>query len=144
MRAAEQLVTKLLETEGSDFVKDEIERLEIGHRIVISFSKYKFDDDGSGNYEDEHGWEDELGVDMEPDEFDTEAGTTAVSKAINFLLEEGAVEPSNSHFYIGTWYATASSDPDSEGWHTERHFHLKGFTDEEQEQVFNAIRPPRR
>lgn len=138
MRAAEQIVTKLLETEGSDFVKAEIERLEIGHRIVISFSKYKFDDDGSGNYEDEHGWEDELGEDMEPDEADVEEGVDAVERAIRFLLYEDVAEPSSHPFSPGTWYATNAVD-DGGGWFRERHFHLKGFTDEEQARVYAGV-----
>jgi hypothetical protein len=139
MTRAHAIVDTLLEMDDPDYVKSEVERLEPIHRIRISYSKFKFDEDGSGNYEDEHGWIDEDGEEMEPDEFDEEAGTTAVAKAIHYLRDNGATQPSNSSFWLDTWYGDETDVDHATGWNTERHYHLVGFTPEEQEAVFKGV-----
>jgi hypothetical protein len=140
MTRAHAIVDTLLEDEEMDYVKSEVERLEPIHRIRISFSKVKFDDDGSGNYEDEHGWIDEDGEEMDPDEFDIEDGKTAVTKAIEYLLNNGATEPSSSHPEAGVWYQDQPDEDPETGWSTERHYHLVGFTPEEEVAVYKGVR----
>lgn len=144
MTRAHAIVDKLLENEGGDYVKSEVERLEPLHRIVTSFSTVRFADDGSGNYDEEHGWVDEFGEDMEPDEIDVEDSADAVSKAVFFLSRKGALEPSSSDFHTGVWYSSGYDENYSNGEQTEEHYHLKGFTDEEQARVYAALASLRR
>lgn len=139
MTRAHAIVDKLLENEDAEYVKSEVERLQPIHRISISFSKYKFHEDGSGDYEEEHGWIDEAGEDMEPDEIDIEDGADAVSKAIYFLSRKGALEPSSSDFHPSVWYSSGYDENYSNGEQTEEHYHLKGFTDEEEARVYAAL-----
>jgi hypothetical protein len=138
MTRAHDIVARLLENEDMNYVKNEVYRLEPTHLIRVSFSKHKFDDDGSGNYEDEHGWVDEFGEEMDPDEFDDEAGVTAVSKAIDYLQNEGVTEPSSYPFSEGTWYQTPS-ELQNDGWYYEQHYHLVGFSPEEQAAVYKGV-----
>lgn len=93
----------------------------------------------------EHGWVDEEGVDMTPDEYDVEEGITAVDKAVKHLRSEGASEPpSSSSFHPGIWYASMH-DPDMRtGEQEEHHFHLDGFSPEEQREVFMRVKGARR
>jgi hypothetical protein len=143
MTRAHDIVDKLLENEDMDYVKNELERLEPLHCVRVSFSKIKFDDDGSGNYEDEHGWVDEFGVDMEPDEFEEEDGVDAVLKTIRYLQNEGATGASSYPFTIDTWYET-QSERQNDGWYYEQHYHLSGFSEEEQARVYRVIVRPAR
>lgn len=92
-----------------------------------------------GDYADQ-GWEDEEGESMTPDEYDAEDGITAVDKAVRFLQDKGGNEPSSSQFHEGVWYSTVDPERD---FHTgeEKYysFHLKGFTPEEEAQIFEKI-----
>jgi hypothetical protein len=89
---------------------------------------------------DDRGWENEHGVDMTPNEHDAQDGVTAVSKAITFLKDNGAVHPSGSHFGPRLWYSTEGETDPKTGKVTVRSFHLDGFSLEEQEQIFNEIK----
>ena len=90
----------------------------------------------------EQGWKDEEGESMIPDEYDTEDGVTAVDKAVEFLEKNGANEPSSSPtINIGnTWYSTSSPDIDyTTGAETYYSYHLKGFTPEEEQEIYKRI-----
>ena len=87
----------------------------------------------------ETGWIDETGESMELDEYDAEEELTITQKAIDFLRNKGAY-PSSSHFSPGTWYSTEPQIEDystNESW--EYSYHLCGFTESEEETIFNAI-----
>lgn len=87
----------------------------------------------------EHGWIDEDGVEMTPDEYDAEEGLTAVDKAVKHLRSEGATEASASHFHPGVWYLSMH-DPDFRtGDQEERSFHLDGFTLEQERAIFEQM-----
>jgi hypothetical protein len=113
-------------------------------RITITFARTTPESTEQGDFS-ETGWIDEEGVSMLPDEFDEEEGISAADKAVKFLTNEGAVHPSSSDFYPGTWWSTEWSTVDHRtGEDEERNFHLKGFTEEEERQIWIAIRGPRR
>lgn len=86
------------------------------------------------------GWIDDEGEDMTPDEFDVEDGVTTVDKAVKFLFDAGAYHASSSHFHVGCWYHTEYTCVD---YHTaeeeERSYHLDGFTEAQQREIFNRI-----
>lgn len=108
----------------------------------IKISYQVVDEEGAehGDFK-ETGWEDEEGVSMEPDEFDKEEGKTAVDNAVEFLLDKGATESSSSHHTGGgtVWY-TSESEPNYEtGEHTSYSYHLYGFSDEEEKEIFDRI-----
>jgi len=87
----------------------------------------------------ESGWEDDEGVSMTLDEWDIEEETTLAEKTAKWLYDEGAIEPSSSHFYPGTWY-TAYGDQDYRtGAYKNRSFHLHDFTPDEERQVWDEL-----
>ena len=92
----------------------------------------------------EHGWIDEEGVDMTPDEYDVEEGVTAVDKAVKHLRSEGASEPSSSSFHPGIGYASMHDADMRTGEQEEHHFHLHGFSPEEEHSIFQQMTARRR
>lgn len=86
------------------------------------------------------GWTDETGESMELDKYDIEDGLTVTQKAIDFLKDKGAIFASSSHFHSGVWYSTEPTIEDystDEEW--EYSYHLYGFTEAEEETIFNTI-----
>lgn len=109
-------------------------------RITVSFSRTTPESSAQGDAS-EHGWIDEEGEDMTPDSFDYEEGISAVDKAVKFLKEQGAVHASSSHFHPDVWYSTEYQTIDyATGEDEERSFHLKDFSDAEQQQIWNAMK----
>jgi len=110
-----------------------------GRRIRISYSTYTEESIEAGDAAD-HGWIDEEGVEMDPDEWDLEEGTTAAQKAAKFINDAGAYHASSSHFHPGIWY---TDDPQVTDYGTgeteERSYHLSGFTPEEEQFIFNEV-----
>lgn len=125
-------------------------------RIAVSYSSNRFctEDDQCGDSvycehsEESHGWEipPEDGHPCHPDLYDVEDGITAVDKAVDYLLEEGAYETSASYGHVtgvGEWY-TAYEDSYSalqyhDVDHYERSFHLYGFTESEQRMIWRRF-----
>jgi hypothetical protein len=128
--------------EGSD---DE----DVPH-ILISFTRItRGDSEDSDDYEEEHGWIDEEGVEFEPDESDVEDGMSEsesiVEQAVKFLQKEGASNPSSSGFHPGVWYSTEYETTDyGTGEEEERSFHLKNFEKEEEAEIFKQMTARRR
>ena len=93
-----------------------------------------------GDAED-RGWEDGEGFDATPDSHDIQDGVTAVDKAVEYLANMGAVHPSAGPSYSGgsLWF----SDEGTEDYQTANvktlSYHLKGFTEEEQEEIYNRV-----
>lgn len=74
----------------------------------------------------------------EPDEFDD--GATAVDLAVRYLKDKGVIESSSSHFHPDIWFSTESQVEDySTGESIQYDFHLEGFTEAEQAEIFNRI-----
>lgn len=108
-------------------------------RIGITYDIVTPESAEEGDYA-ESGWIDEDGVSMKPDKVDTQDGITAVDKAISFLRSESAREPSSTAFHSGVWYTNEEYDTDySTGAVESRSYHLKGFSEAEEEAVYRAI-----
>lgn len=110
-------------------------------RVAITYAIITPESAEDGDFA-EHGWEDEEGVDLAPDEFDIENGITLVDKTVDFLRSEGAFETSSSHFSTGAWYS-AQSDDYRTGNNTERGFHLIGYTPQDEHDVWKKFHKPR-
>jgi len=129
--------------EAIQLLKEHAKRLkedvQADPRITIT---YEIWDDSSleAGDTDNKGWIDDEGVSMKPDQYDIEDGKTSIELAIDFLKENGALEASSSHFHTGVWY---TNDKYNENFRTgeveQRSYHLKGFSSEEEEKIFNAI-----
>ena len=91
-----------------------------------------------GDYADQ-GWHDEKGESMIPDDWEYEE-KTVVDKAVEFITDEGGVSPSSSPFMIDTDYSTASPVTNYlTGEETYYTFHLYGFTEIEQKEIYERI-----
>lgn len=113
-------------------------------RIVTTFCKTTPESVEQGDYS-ESGYEDEEGVIMEPDEIEKEDGITVADKAVDWLRDKGATEASSSDFHVGLWYSTDWHDTDYRtGEQTEYSYHLKGFTEQEEREVYDLMRRQRR
>ncbi len=108
-------------------------------RIATTYQVVTPESAEQGDYADQ-GWEDEDGESMVPDEYDVEEEKTAVDKAVEFLTDKGGLEPSSSHFNTGVWYSTIDPERDFHSGEEKYYsFHLKGFTPEEEAQIFEKI-----
>lgn len=89
----------------------------------------------------ERGWENEEGYNVEPSEEDREDGSTAVDNAVRFLRGEGPVEAScYPSWSRGTWYTqTDGSTEYSTGAERRLSFHLSGFIEEEEKEIYARI-----
>jgi hypothetical protein len=75
---------------------------------------------------------------IELDEHDREKGLTEVDLAVDYLKDKGALEASSYRFYPGVSY-TAYGDTDRTGARTNESYHLKGFSDEEEAEIFDRM-----
>jgi len=92
----------------------------------------------NGDYADQ-GWENEEGENMIPDNWKYDE-QTVVEKSVDFLEYNGAYTTSNSKFWIDTYYSTSSPELDySTGEEKYYTFHLYGFTEIEQKEIFDRI-----
>jgi hypothetical protein len=91
----------------------------------------------------ESGWVDEEGEDMTPDEDDREDGITAVDKAVEFLRDHGATEPSEwtgRGTAAARWWTNTEYDVDySTGERESRSYHLHGFTEKEKHEIYRQL-----
>jgi hypothetical protein len=111
-------------------------RFDKNRRIRISYSITTPESAEQGDYA-EHGWEDEEGVSMEPDEFDRDDGKTALELTLEFFNKKGISEASSSHFHEGIWYTSQEHDYHT-GEDKEYNYHLVNFSPEEEEMVWKA------
>ncbi|MCK9417360.1 hypothetical protein M0Q97_12015 [Candidatus Dojkabacteria bacterium] len=107
--------------------------------ITTSYRKIIPDENYIG-FEEENGWEDEEGESMLPDEYDIEEGITTIDNAYKFLKKNYAIEASSSHFNKGIWYSTDEEDEFVSSEETRYSFHLNGFTEQEEEAIFNMFK----
>lgn len=137
MSRAAAIVDKLLEDEFDARQWFLTPPAGTGRRIRISYSIVTPESAEMGDAA-EHGWVNEEGEEMDPDEYDFAEGITAAQKATKFLNDSGAIHPSSSHFHPGVWYS-AQGEMDTDGNTEERSFHLHGFTPEEEQEIFNEV-----
>lgn len=118
-------------------------------RILTSFTRVlPLGEEGDYPFEEEHGWIDEEGVLIEPDDYDLEEGMTPeesiIEQAVRFITQEGAIEASSTFFHRGIWYSTEFSVVDyGTGEEEERSFHLHGFTLDEERAIYEELRRSR-
>lgn len=128
-------------------LKRELLSAESEPLIRITYETVKPSDVEGEDAEVEHGWEDEEGVSMLPDEFDLEEGLTPVDLAFKFLKNNYANEFSSSSMDPGGWYSAAEEADYRTGEQTTRSFHLAGFTPEQLEEIYRRwhqwTHPPR-
>lgn len=84
----------------------------------------------------ERGWEDQIG---ERCEADPECGETEVSEAIRKLSNDGVCEASSSEFHPGVWYIGHPETNYRTGAETTYSYHLKGFTESEEREIYDAV-----
>jgi hypothetical protein len=113
-------------------------KFDKNRRIRISYSITTPESAEHGDYA-EHGWEDEEGVSVEPDQFDREEGKTAVDMTVDLFNRKGVSEASSSHFHPGVWYSSRESNYHN-GEEKEYNFHLHNFSPEEEEMVWKACK----
>lgn len=113
-----------------------------GRRITTSFTTVTWPE-GQDEYEDEHGWVDERGESMEPEEGeenDDGQPLSAVEKAADWLKRRGQLEPSSSpHFHDGVWYTGPDETNMQTGANTQESYHLVNFTESEQRAIWVAV-----
>jgi len=126
--------------EDEDDPQEFIKRLAVPQpRICTSFSQTTPESSAQGDASD-HGWIDEEGVEMTPDDIDAEDGLTTVDLAVKFLSNEGAIHASSSHFHPGVWYSTDYHTIDyRNGTDEERCFHLTDFAEAEEQAIWDKL-----
>ena len=106
-------------------------------RIKITFERWKPVDLELGE-PSQRGWIDSEGVRMDPEDPEDRA---AVEAAVEFLNRKGAVHPSSDPpTGIDLWFSTEPEIDFETGDQEIRSYHLKGFSVEEELQVFHRIR----
>jgi len=86
----------------------------------------------------ESGWRDEEGESMLPDEYDDE-DITVIDKAVEFLKNHYAYEPSSSDFHTDIWYSASPDENYVTGENTYYSYHLEGFTEEEEYEIWKIM-----
>lgn len=139
----EPLETRIVYEAGPDDVnpKDYLNDIPARDpRITITFSRTTPESSAEGDVSDS-GWINQEGVSMLPDNEDE---ASVVDMAVEFLVREGAVHASSSHFHPGVWYSTEYYTIDyATGEDEERNFHLEGFTEDEEQEIWNGMHPVR-
>ena len=108
-------------------------------RIVVWFSVITPESAAEGDYAETGLESSEEGYSVKPDRYDMAEGLTAVDNAVKFLRDEGASEASASHFHKGVWYTSHEEEDYRTGDVTTRSFHLKGFTEAQEREVFKRM-----
>lgn len=84
------------------------------------------------------------GFDCEVDSDEAEDGLSAMKRAAAYIQNEGGSEPSSSRFSPGTWYSTESQMDMYSGDYENKSFHLYGFTEEEEKEVWDLLHSDKR
>jgi len=128
-----------LDDEITDYLAYAMEK-GVPPRVAITFSRTTPESVEQGDFS-ESGWIDQEGVDMTPEESDLEDGLNLADVTVRYLHAEGCYEASASHFHPGVWYSTEWSTTDYRtGEQEERNYHLVGFTEEQEREVFEKFK----
>lgn len=110
-------------------------------RILTSFTTITPADEDDGDYGEEHGWVDKSGARIACDSYDLSNGITVAVKAAKWLLDHGALEASSSHFHKGVWYTQSDGSTNYRtGENTQESYHLKGFSEAEEKEIFRLVK----
>lgn len=87
-----------------------------------------------------NGWIDEEGETIQPDAYDLEEHegelAAVVALSVNVITKRGSIEASSSHWHNGLWY----SEIDSEMGEPRHAYHLDGFSEQEEQAIFNVLK----
>lgn len=123
--------------------KDVIDQQEqpMIRRIVIERQVPEPDENGGTDIPEDAAVTEDTTRLMLPDEWDEADELTVVDKAVQFLESEGATEASDWPSWApGTWYMS-NGDMDMFGTITDISWHLRGFTPEQEHQIYNELFP---
>ncbi len=131
MNAAQTIACRLLEDDFED-VRADIEQLPDRKCYIRRYDVFV---DAEGEPYDQNEHEE---VEIFVDEYDAEDGLTMVDAAVAHLTSEGAAHASASHFHPGVWYLSDSRLM-NDGTYEESTWHLRGFEESEEAQIFKDI-----
>lgn len=79
---------------------------------------------------------------LDPDDLDIEEGIFWPEVAVEYLESHAPLEPSDRpHWQPGTWYTEYEHEVDDRTGSVEnRTYHLKGFTEDEQREIYNELK----
>jgi len=104
-------------------------------KIVSYYEKWDQEALEAGDTDD-RGENDEYEIEL--DDIDKEDDKTIVDLAVEYLKYNFAHDPSSSHFHPGIWY-TATDEHPYTGVVENITYHLKGFTEAEEAEVFETM-----
>jgi hypothetical protein len=111
-------------------------------KLSVTYSRVTPESASEGDFSETGHRED---IPVEVDEYDREEGTTAVDIVVKALRDAGATNPSSSMFHRGVWYSTEFETVSYRtGEEEERSFHLKGFTEAEEREIYSQVTRRRR
>lgn len=114
---------------------------DLDRKIVSYYEKWTPEDVEHGETWDK-GEHDEYEIEL--DDFDREEGLTPVDLAVEYLKDNYVVHASSSHFHPGIWYTAQDDEDFRTGDRTVVTYHLKGFTEEEERDIYDALKADRR
>lgn len=79
-------------------------------------------------------------VQLELDEYDKDDGLDWVDVAVAYLADEGVGAASSSQFHPGIWYSTYGDADYGTGDREDRSYHLKGFPEDEEREIYKALK----
>lgn len=104
--------------------------------IRVSYATTTTESILEGEFE-ETGWVNEVEIQFKDDEEET-----AIEEVVRFLTNRNVIA-SNSHFNKGTFYTEEEGSRDIDYWQNgvelTHSFHLTGFTETEEEEIFKAV-----
>lgn len=105
-------------------------------RILVTFDEILWT--GDDEYEEDRGWVDEEGTEIEADDLNV---VSVVEAAVKFLKKHGATEPSSGGFHPGIWYSWPDAQQDFRtGWNRTESCHLKDFTPEQERAIYDEMK----
>lgn len=130
-----------------EHMKTVIREAEGGHRIITTYQTVSPESAEAGDFEDS-GFitggnnktdDSDEGESMEVDKDFDDEDATVVSKTIAFLKDKGATNPSSSHFGGNIWYSDGGDTDYQTGEEETRSYHLEGYTEAEEKEIFEAM-----
>lgn len=118
-------------------LKEQAEPQDDRHRVIVSYYETWSPEDVEIGDTDDKGeldaWE------VEVDEYDREEGLDHTDIAADYLIDKGVSEPSSSHFHPGIWYTMYGDSDFRTGDRTNESYHLKGFSEDEEKEVYEKV-----
>lgn len=104
--------------------------------VVSYYENWTHDDLEAGDTGD-RGEHDDVAFAL--DEYDIEEGLTLVDLVVKYLSDSGVSEASSSQFHKGVWYDTEPTQDFRTGEWRRESYHLKGFSEEDEAEVYRQL-----